>query len=294
MCDYNGAATTFTLPFLVEGADAQPAAINLQEFVAFVLIDKPLHWPIQCPSLRSTPPHSGSTKCERTGSMVLSTLPLCFSKGEGLTKARAGKFITSAFLVTLTSANLAGAQSQANQQTAKEQQPAQQSTNQIVADEQKPLAPKNPTALPSEARQAKPAEPKIEIDPAIVTPPAPVIVKRSSNVIAIPAEGADPDPKTKPDSKYEERPAVSSSVNVGSSFGYRRDPFTRRARFHSGVDIKARWGDPVGASQAGTVQFAGWYYGYGNMIIINHGGGVATRYAHRSSFDVQVGERVRR
>src|SRR5262245_26097797 len=98
MCDYNGAATTFTLPFLVEGADAQPAAINLQEFVAFFLIDKPLHWPIQCPSLRSTPPHSGSKKCERTGYMVLSTLPLCFFKGEGFDQSKGRKVRYISFL----------------------------------------------------------------------------------------------------------------------------------------------------------------------------------------------------
>jgi murein DD-endopeptidase MepM/ murein hydrolase activator NlpD len=77
-------------------------------------------------------------------------------------------------------------------------------------------------------------------------------------------------------------------------FGYRRDPFTRRARFHSGVDIKARWGDPVGASQVGVIQFAGWYHGYGNLIIVAHGGGVTTHYAHLSSFDVDLGARVER
>jgi murein DD-endopeptidase MepM/ murein hydrolase activator NlpD len=99
---------------------------------------------------------------------------------------------------------------------------------------------------------------------------------------------------SKPESKYEERPAVSSSVSVGSGFGYRRDPFTRRAKFHSGVDLKAHWGDAVGASQAGIVQFAGWYHGYGNLIIIDHGGGVTTHYGHLSSFDVEPGAHVER
>jgi murein DD-endopeptidase MepM/ murein hydrolase activator NlpD len=96
------------------------------------------------------------------------------------------------------------------------------------------------------------------------------------------------------DSKYAERTVITSSVSVGSNFGYRRDPFTRRAKFHSGVDLKARWGDPVGASQPGTVEFAGWYHGYGNMIIISHGGGVTTHYAHLSSFDVEPGMHVDR
>ena len=96
--------------------------------------------------------------------------------------------------------------------------------------------------------------------------------------------------------KYEARMATSSStqVKVGSMFGYRRDPFTRRSKFHSGVDIKARWGDPVGASQPGRVQFAGWHNGYGNLVIVDHGGGVSTYYAHLSSFELGVGAPVAR
>ena len=100
-------------------------------------------------------------------------------------------------------------------------------------------------------------------------------------------------PEIKPEIKYEQRPVISN-VKIGSLYGYRSDPFTGRARFHSGVDIKARWGDPVGASHPGVVQFAGWYHGYGNLIVINHGGGVTTHYAHLSSYAVAVGMRVER
>jgi murein DD-endopeptidase MepM/ murein hydrolase activator NlpD len=53
-------------------------------------------------------------------------------------------------------------------------------------------------------------------------------------------------------------------------------------------------GDPVGSSQRGVVEFAGWYFGYGYLIIVHHGGGVRTHYAHLSSFDVEVGSRVER
>jgi murein DD-endopeptidase MepM/ murein hydrolase activator NlpD len=140
-----------------------------------------------------------------------------------------------------------------------------------------------------------------------VIPPSPVIVKKKANAILIPVELADPDLKardlkaaldmqsdTKPESKYEERAVVASGPSVGSNFGYRRDPFTRRAKFHSGVDLKACWGDAVGASQAGIVQFAGWHHGYGNMVIVDHGGGVTTQYAHLSSFDVEPGAHVER
>lgn len=123
---------------------------------------------------------------------------------------------------------------------------------------------------------------------ATVIPPPPNVVKLSAHSISIPAD------KVSTDSKYEQKPAVASQATIGSVFGVRRDPFTRRAKFHSGVDIKARHGDPVGASQRGVVEFAGWYYGYGYMMIVDHGGGVRTHYAHMSSFDVAVGARVGR
>jgi murein DD-endopeptidase MepM/ murein hydrolase activator NlpD len=212
-----------------------------------------------------------------------------------LIKAGAGRFLVAIVLASFISTGAASAQSRAVQTTAKEQAARQQSTNQIVgAAEQKPSEPQTSTA-PQNAQPQKAQEPQTEIDlENAVIPPAPVIVKRSTNAIMIPVDGARPVSKTSSDSKYEERPAVSSSVSVGSVFGYRRDPFTRRAKFHSGVDIKARWGDPVGASQAGIVQFAGWYHGYGNMIIVAHGGGVTTHYAHLSSFDVEAGTRVER
>ena len=127
----------------------------------------------------------------------------------------------------------------------------------------------------------------------VVIPPAPAVIKRNPNSVAIPA-AAEPAPVDGKKPRFEERAAVATSATVGSHFGYRRDPFTRRAKFHSGLDIKARWGDSVGASRAGVVQFAGWYHGYGNMIIVEHGGGVATHYAHLSSFAVEVGQKVER
>lgn len=175
-------------------------------------------------------------------------------------------------------------------QSANKQEPARpQSTNQIVgATEQKPAE------QPAKAEQQNASEQKAArlenlkpVEQAAVVPPAPNVSKRNPNTITIPADAAKPEPK------YAERPIISN-VTVGSLFGYRSDPFTGRAKFHAGVDIKARWGESVGASQPGVVQFAGWYHGYGNLIIINHGGGVTTHYAHLSSFDVEVGARVER
>jgi murein DD-endopeptidase MepM/ murein hydrolase activator NlpD len=148
-----------------------------------------------------------------------------------------------------------------------------------------------------QTQKAAESQPTSELENEVI-PPAPNIVKRSANTISIPVEVAAANSNEKADpkleSKYEEHPVVASSVSVGSSFGYRRDPFTRHAKFHAGVDIKARWGDPVGASQAGVVQYAGWYHGYGNLVIVDHGGGVTTHYAHLSSFDVEPGTHVER
>jgi murein DD-endopeptidase MepM/ murein hydrolase activator NlpD len=186
------------------------------------------------------------------------------------------------------------------------------SNNQIVGGAQRTQTePKTFSAPQVTVQTRKPAETQTNPDlENAVIPPSPVIVKKKANAILIPVGLADPDLKAKfdnqsdtqsdatPESKYEERAVVSSEVasgpSVGSSFGYRRDPFTRRAKFHSGVDLKARWGDAVGASQAGIVQFAGWHHGYGNMVIVAHGGGVTTQYAHLSSFDVEPGAHVER
>src|SRR5262245_41665044 len=65
-----------------------------------------------------------------------------------------------------------------------------------------------------------------------------------------------------------------------SGFGWRDDPIRHSRSFHSGSDFRADPGTPVVAAGDGVVVFCGRYYGYGNMIEIDHGGGVVTRYAH--------------
>ena len=70
---------------------------------------------------------------------------------------------------------------------------------------------------------------------------------------------------------------------VVSPFGW------RWGRMHEGIDIGAGYGTPIAAAASGTVIFAGWMGGYGNLIIVDHGGGIATAYAHQSSFAVGGG-----
>lgn len=65
-----------------------------------------------------------------------------------------------------------------------------------------------------------------------------------------------------------------------SGFGWRNDPFRHRAKFHSGADFRGKPGTPVLAAGAGVVAFTGRRGGYGNVVDIDHGGGVITRYAH--------------
>jgi murein DD-endopeptidase MepM/ murein hydrolase activator NlpD len=80
-----------------------------------------------------------------------------------------------------------------------------------------------------------------------------------------------------------------------SGFGGRRNPFGGSAyEFHSGQDIDAATGDPVVAGATGQVSFVGWQNGYGQLVVIDHGGGLTTRYGHLSHIDVALGQTVER
>ena len=78
-------------------------------------------------------------------------------------------------------------------------------------------------------------------------------------------------------------------------FGGRRNPFGGGGyEFHSGQDIEAGWGAPVVAGASGRVSFVGWQNGYGQLVVIDHGGGLTTRYGHLSHIDVTQGQTVAR
>ncbi|MGQ9838803.1 MAG: murein hydrolase activator EnvC family protein [Cyanobacteriota bacterium] len=81
---------------------------------------------------------------------------------------------------------------------------------------------------------------------------------------------------------------------ITSPFGWRVHPIYRIRRFHAGIDFGVSTGTPVRAADRGTVIYAGWYGGYGNTVIVNHGGGITTLYAHNSRVAVSVGQAVQR
>ncbi|MDC0887372.1 M23 family metallopeptidase, partial [Altererythrobacter sp.] len=87
-------------------------------------------------------------------------------------------------------------------------------------------------------------------------------------------------------------PTNLSQTKVSSSFGYRRDPFTRGGAMHSGMDFKGPTGADIYAAAAGTVSFVGRKSGYGKVVEISHGNGLMTRYAHMSRFRSKVGQDV--
>ncbi|MBB5045861.1 murein DD-endopeptidase MepM/ murein hydrolase activator NlpD [Rhodopseudomonas rhenobacensis] len=89
------------------------------------------------------------------------------------------------------------------------------------------------------------------------------------------------------------RKPVVGEVEFTSGFGVRSDPFLGRPAMHTGLDFRAAMGDPVRATANGKVTSAGWAGGYGRMIEVDHGNGLATRYGHLSEISVKVGDAIK-
>lgn len=88
------------------------------------------------------------------------------------------------------------------------------------------------------------------------------------------------------------RRPIQGEVDMTSNFGYRVDPFTRGPAMHTGIDFRAEHGSPIRATAPGKVVTAEYSGGYGNMVEIEHAGGVTTRYAHMSAILVSEGQAV--
>jgi len=89
------------------------------------------------------------------------------------------------------------------------------------------------------------------------------------------------------------RKPIAGEIDISSTFGARTDPFLRVPAMHTGIDFRGEMGEPVFATAAGIVSTAGWSGGYGRMVEVDHGNGLATRYGHLSQITVEVGERVK-
>lgn len=79
-----------------------------------------------------------------------------------------------------------------------------------------------------------------------------------------------------------------------SPYGHRMDPFSGEGAYHTGIDIKAPTGTSVRATADGVVLRAEWFGGYGKLVIVDHGSGIQTYYAHLARFHVIPGQEIRR
>ncbi len=98
-------------------------------------------------------------------------------------------------------------------------------------------------------------------------------------------------PGTIPSARFRDL-LLPSRGRFTSGFGMRRHPIFGVRRMHSGVDIAAPRGSAVLAAASGIVAYSGWFGGYGKIVIIDHGGGLSTLYAHLSSILTAAGQRV--
>lgn len=92
--------------------------------------------------------------------------------------------------------------------------------------------------------------------------------------------------------KFSGRFIRPSSGPITSGFGYRFHPILKRRKLHTGIDFGGPVGSPIVAAASGVVISAGYHGGYGNAVIIDHGGGISTLYGHCSRVFVQSGQRV--
>ena len=84
-----------------------------------------------------------------------------------------------------------------------------------------------------------------------------------------------------------------NNYSISSAYGMRKHPILRKIKMHTGIDINAKTGNSIVAANSGTVIISGWQSGYGNTIVIDHGGGITTLDAHASKLLVKKGAEVK-
>lgn len=102
--------------------------------------------------------------------------------------------------------------------------------------------------------------------------------------------------------KHETQPMITGSgsmsiplqAQVTSPFGWRKHPIFGVRRFHTGIDLAGANHSPIKAADSGNVLYSGWYGGYGKVVIISHGKGMATLYAHMSKIAAVAGQNIKK
>lgn len=145
----------------------------------------------------------------------------------------------------------------------------------VAFDDDAPV--RKPAAEPvAPAPEPERARPDVAFGAVVPPPPRVIVAPRGTRPGGVP--------------EFSARPAAATRLAVNSPYGVRSDPLTGIARMHTGVDLHARYGESVGAAMSGTVWFAGARAGYGNLVVVDHGDGVSTFYAHLSSIAVRSGD----
>ncbi len=123
-----------------------------------------------------------------------------------------------------------------------------------------------------------------------------IVEKANRTVVATPVETptAEPAAASSPTQASTSGFQWPITARVTSEYGYRVHPVYGSRRLHAGIDIGAAGGTPIASANGGVVIFAGRQGGYGNTIIVDHGGGITTLYAHQSRLGASVGQTVNR
>ena len=130
------------------------------------------------------------------------------------------------------------------------------------------------------------------VAPAAGSAPAPVPLTTPQTPVALPPATREALPIGARHGQPSDAAVPMPASHVTSNFGWRHDPLTGQTRFHKGVDLRAAYGQTVASVASGRVVQAGAQGGYGLSVVVEHGSGIRTRYAHLSEVSVKPGDAV--